>query len=62
MQERDISSEFMNIKEVAKYLDIHKKQDYLFIKAGKIPCGKKSGITILGCRQYFVFLEKSSIE
>jgi len=32
-----MSSELMNTKEVAKYLDIHEKQVYLLIKAGKSP-------------------------
>ncbi len=33
----------MNTKEVAKYLDIHEKQVYLLIKAGKIPCTRVTG-------------------
>jgi excisionase family DNA binding protein len=38
-----MSSELMNTKEVAKYLDIHEKQVYLLIKAGKIPCTRATG-------------------
>lgn len=38
-----MSGEFMNTKEVAKYLDIHEKQVYLLIKAGKIPCTRVTG-------------------
>ena len=38
-----MSSELMNTKEVAKYLDIHEKQIYLLIKAGKIPCTRVTG-------------------
>jgi putative molybdopterin biosynthesis protein len=38
-----MSSELMNTKEVAKYLDIHEKQVYLLIKAGKIPCTRVTG-------------------
>ena len=38
-----MSSEFMNTKEVAKYLDIHEKQVYMLIKAGKIPCTRVTG-------------------
>ena len=38
-----MSSELMNTKEIAKYLDIHEKQVYLLIKAGKIPCSRVTG-------------------
>ncbi len=38
-----MSSELMNTKEVARYLDIHEKQVYLLIKAGKIPCTRVTG-------------------
>jgi len=38
-----MSRELMNTKEVAKYLDIHEKQVYLLIKAGKIPCTRVTG-------------------
>ncbi len=38
-----MSSELMSTKEVAKYLDIHEKQVYLLIKAGKIPCSRVTG-------------------
>lgn len=38
-----MSSKFLNTKEVAKYLDIHEKQVYLLIKAGKIPCTRVTG-------------------
>lgn len=38
-----MSSELMSAKEVAKYLDIHEKQVYLLIKAGKIPCTRVTG-------------------
>jgi len=38
-----MSRELMNTKEVAKYLDIHEKQVYLLIKAGKIPCTRATG-------------------
>jgi putative molybdopterin biosynthesis protein len=38
-----MSSELMNTKEVAEYLDIHEKQVYLLIKAGKIPCTRVTG-------------------
>ena len=35
-----MSSKLMNTKEVVRYLDIHEKQVYLVIKAGRIACGK----------------------
>jgi len=38
-----MSSELMNTKDIAKYLDIHEKQVYLLIKAGKIPCTRVTG-------------------
>lgn len=38
-----MSSELMNTKEVAQYLDIHEKQVYLLIKAGNIPCTRVTG-------------------
>jgi len=38
-----MSRELMNTKEVAKYLDIHEKQVYALIKAGKIPCSRVTG-------------------
>lgn len=38
-----MSDELMSTKEVAKYLDIHEKQVYLLIKAGKIPCTRVTG-------------------
>jgi len=38
-----MSGEWMNTKEVANYLDIHEKQVYLLIKAGKIPCTRVTG-------------------
>jgi putative molybdopterin biosynthesis protein len=38
-----VSSELMSTKEVARYLDIHEKQVYLLIKAGKIPCTRVTG-------------------
>ncbi|PKN10596.1 MAG: hypothetical protein CVU72_00675 [Deltaproteobacteria bacterium HGW-Deltaproteobacteria-7] len=38
-----MSRELMNTKEVARYLDIHEKQVYLLVKAGKIPCTRVTG-------------------
>jgi putative molybdopterin biosynthesis protein len=38
-----MSSELMNTKEVAQYLDIHEKQVYILIKAGRIPCTRVTG-------------------
>jgi len=36
-------NEFMNTKEVAQYLDIHEKQVYALIKAGRIPATRVTG-------------------
>jgi len=38
-----MSEELMNTKEVAEYLDIHEKQVYGLIKAGRIPCTRVTG-------------------
>jgi putative molybdopterin biosynthesis protein len=38
-----MSEEMMNTQEVAKYLDIHEKQVYALIKAGRIPGTKVTG-------------------
>jgi putative molybdopterin biosynthesis protein len=38
-----MSSEFMNTKEVAKYINIHVKNIYALIKAGRIPCTRVTG-------------------
>jgi putative molybdopterin biosynthesis protein len=38
-----MSTELMNTKEVADYLDIHEKQVYSLIKAGRIPCTRVTG-------------------
>ncbi len=38
-----MSTELMNTKEVADYLDIHEKQVYLLIKASRIPCSRVTG-------------------
>ena len=38
-----MSEELMSTKEVAEYLDIHEKQVYGLIKAGRIPCTRVTG-------------------
>ncbi|MDD5170251.1 MAG: substrate-binding domain-containing protein, partial [Syntrophales bacterium] len=38
-----MSQPFMNTKEVALYLDIHEKQVYALIKAGRIPATRVTG-------------------
>lgn len=38
-----MSDELMNTKEVARYLDIHEKQVYALIKAGRIPATRITG-------------------
>ncbi len=38
-----MSEMMMNTKEVARYLDIHEKQVYALIKAGRIPATRVTG-------------------
>lgn len=38
-----MSEELLNTREVAQYLDIHEKQVYGLIKAGRIPCTRVTG-------------------
>ncbi|MDD4240122.1 MAG: substrate-binding domain-containing protein [Smithellaceae bacterium] len=55
-----MSSEFMNTKEVARYLDIHEKQVYMLIKAGKIPCTRVTGKWIFPAKMIDEWIEKSA--
>ena len=55
-----MSSELMNTKEVAKYLDIHEKQVYLLIKAGKIPCTRVTGKWIFPVRLIDEWIQTSA--
>lgn len=55
-----MSSELMNTKEVAKYLDIHEKQVYLLIKAGKIPCTRVTGKWIFPIKLIDEWLQTSA--
>ena len=55
-----MSSELMNTKEVAKYLDIHEKQVYLLIKAGKIPCTRVTGKWIFPVKLIDEWLQTSA--
>jgi len=57
-----MSDEFMNTKEVAKYLDIHEKQVYLLIKAGKIPCTRVTGKWIFPVKLIDEWIEGSAQE
>jgi excisionase family DNA binding protein len=50
----------MNTKEVAKYLDIHEKQVYLLIKAGKIPCTRVTGKWIFPVKLIDEWLQTSA--
>ncbi len=54
-----MSRELMNTKEVARYLDIHEKQVYLLIKAGKIPCTKITGKWIFPVKLIDEWLQNS---
>jgi putative molybdopterin biosynthesis protein len=55
-----MSGEFMNTKEVANYLDIHEKQVYLLIKAGKIPCTRVTGKWIFPVKLIDVWIQTSA--
>lgn len=55
-----MSSELMNTREVAKYLDIHEKQVYLLIKAGKIPCTRVTGKWIFPVKLIDEWIQKSA--
>ena len=55
-----MSSELMNTKEVAKYLDIHEKQVYALIKAGKMPCTRVTGKWIFPLRLIDEWIESSA--
>jgi excisionase family DNA binding protein len=54
-----MAGELMNTKEVARYLDIHEKQVYLLIKAGKIPCTKITGKWIFPVKLIDEWLQNS---
>jgi len=43
LQEELMSEEMMNTKEVAAYLDVHEKQVYALIRAGRIPATRATG-------------------
>ncbi len=55
-----MSAELMNTKEVSKYLDIHEKQVYLLIKAGKIPCSRVTGKWIFPKKLIDEWIESSA--
>jgi excisionase family DNA binding protein len=43
MRKLDYSREFMQVREVARYLGINEKKIYFLAKAGKIPCTRVTG-------------------
>mgnify|MGYP000853772735 CR=1 FL=1 len=55
-----MSTELMNTKEVAKYLDIHEKQVYALIKAGKIPCTRVTGKWIFTAKLIDAWIQNSA--
>lgn len=55
-----MSRELMNTKEVARYLDIHEKQVYALIKAGKMPCTRVTGKWIFPLRLIEKWIESSA--
>ena len=57
-----MSAELMNTREVAKYLDIHEKQVYLLIKAGKIPCTRVTGKWIFPIKLIDEWIKTSALE
>jgi len=57
-----MSSALMNTKEVARYLDIHEKQVYLLIKAGKIPCTRVTGKWIFPLKLIDEWIQTSAHE
>jgi excisionase family DNA binding protein len=57
-----MSAELMNTKEVAKYLDIHEKQVYLLIKAGKIPCTRVTGKWIFPVKLIDEWIQTSALD
>lgn len=57
-----MSIDLMNTKEVAKYLDIHEKQVYLLIRAGKIPCSRVTGKWIFPKKFIDEWIERSALD
>ncbi len=55
-----MSRELMNTKEVARYLDIHEKQVYLLIKAGKIPSTRVTGKWVFPVKMIDKWIETSA--
>ena len=52
-----MSDEMMNTKEVARYLDIHEKQVYALIKAGRMPATRVTGKWIFPRRVIDAWIE-----
>lgn len=57
-----MSDTIMNTKEVAKYLDIHEKQVYALIKAGRIPATRITGKWIFPKNLIDEWIEAAAIE
>ena len=53
--------EFMNTKEVARYLDIHEKQVYALIKAKKIPASRVTGKWVFPKKLIDEWIEKDAM-
>jgi putative molybdopterin biosynthesis protein len=56
----DMSGKLMNTKEVARYLNIHEKQVYILIKAGRIPCTRVTGKWIFPIKLIDEWIETNS--
>ena len=57
-----MSDTFMNTKEVALYLDIHEKQVYALVKAGRIPATRATGKWIFPKRMIDEWIETQAKE
>jgi len=55
-----MSEEMMNTKEVARYLDIHEKQVYALIKAGRIPATRVTGKWIFPKKMIDAWIEENA--
>jgi len=57
-----MSTELMNTKEVARYLDVHEKQVYLLIRSGKIPCSRVTGKWLFPKKAIDDWIERSAYD
>ena len=55
-----MSEEMLNTRDVARYLDIHEKQVYALIKAGRIPATRVTGKWIFPKKMIDVWIEENA--